>query len=95
MEQRKRGGLILSLTSLLALGLGALLFFEIIRPFHDNNIDIPMAIGAAVVGVLLSASALIFRKGALVLNIVALVLNLAALGIVACIIHSLSHMRLI
>lgn len=93
MEERKQSGLVLGLTSLLALGFGALLFFEIIRPFHDNNIDIPMALGAGVAGVLLSAIALILRKGALVLNIVALVLNLAALGVVACIIYSLSHMR--
>ena len=42
----------------------------------------------------ISAIALIFRKGALVLNIVALLLNLAALGVVACIVCSLSHMRL-
>ena len=94
MEQRKQSGLVLGITSLLALGIGALLFFEIIRPFHDNNIDLPIAIGAAVVGVLLSAGALILRKGAPVLNIVALVLNLAALAAVGCIVYSLSHMRL-
>jgi hypothetical protein len=94
MEPKKRSGLVLGLASLLALGFGALLFFEIIRPFHDNNIDIPLAIGAAVVGALLSVGALILRKGAVALNIVAPLLNLAALAVGACLVHSLSHMRL-
>jgi hypothetical protein len=64
MEQRKRSGLILGLSSLLSLGLGALLFFEIIRPFHDGSIDMSLAIGAAGMGALLGLAGVVRRQGA-------------------------------
>jgi hypothetical protein len=95
MEQRKRSGLILGLSSLLSLGLGALLFFEIIRPFRDGNIDMPLAIGAASAGALLGLIGVVRRRGAVWLNILALILNVLALIAVGLIVMSLSHMPLI
>lgn len=95
MERKRRAGLILGFASLAALALGVLIFFEIIRPFHDGNIDMPIAIGAGVVGALLSFGGLVLRKGAVILNAIALLLNVLALIAVALIAWSLSHMRLI
>jgi hypothetical protein len=94
MEQRKRSGVVLGVTSLLALGLGFLLFFEVIRPFHDGNIDMPLAIGCAVAGALLALVGVVRRRGAVWLNVVALLLNILALIAVGLIVMSLSHMPL-
>jgi hypothetical protein len=85
MEQRDTdgSGLILGLLSLFALLFGVLVFWELIGPFHENNIDVPGAIGAAIAGAALSSTALFRRSGAMALNVVGLVLNLSALGAVA------------
>jgi hypothetical protein len=95
MEQRKRSGVVLGITSFLALGLGFLLFFEVIRPFHDGNIDMPLAIGCAVAGALLALVGVVRRRGAVWLNVVALLLNVLALIAAGLIVMSLSHMPLI
>lgn len=87
-------GLALGLTSLALLGLDALIFFEVIRPFRDNHIDQPLAFSLAGVGALLSLFSLGARKGAVILNVVAFLLNIAALVAVRLLILSLSHMRL-
>ena len=85
MDHRASGGsgLILGLLSLFALLFAVLVFWELIGPFHENDIDVPGAIGAAVAGAALSSVALFRRSGAMALNIVGLLLNLSALGAVA------------
>lgn len=88
-------GLVLGLMSLALLGLEALIFFEVIRPFRDNNIDQPMGLCLAGLGALLSLFSLGARKGAMILNIIAFLLNIATLIAVGLIALSLSHMRLI
>ena len=90
-----RTGMILGLISLALLGLEALIFFEWIRPFRDNNIDQPLGLCFAGLGALLSLFSLLGRKGAVVLNVIALLLNVAALIAVGLLAWSLSHMRLI
>ena len=87
-------GLILGLTSLGFLLLDALIFFEVIRPFRDNDIDQPLAFCLAGAGALLSSFSLGARKGATLLNIIALALNTAALIAVGLLARALSHMRL-
>lgn len=90
----KNAGLVLGLISLLLLGFEALIFFEFIRPFHDNNIDQPLGLWGAGLGASLSLFALLRRQGAILLNVIALVLNVAALSAVGLIAWSLSHMKL-
>ena len=87
-------GVMLGLASLLMLGLAALIFFEALRPFRDNNIDKPIALWALGLGALLSAVSLGMRKGATVLNAIALLLNVAALILLGLVLWSLSHMKL-
>jgi hypothetical protein len=65
--------------SFLLLALGALLAFEVIRPFRDLASDGPIAIGCWGLGVLLAAAGLWFRQGVFALNVAALVLNVLAL----------------
>lgn len=65
--------------SFLLLALGALLAFEVIRPFRDLAIDGPIAMGCWVLGAALAAVALWFRQGVFALNVTALVLNVFAL----------------
>ncbi len=93
-ELRAKTGLILGLASLLLLGVEALIFFEFIRPFHDNNIDQPLGLCVSGLGALLSLFALWRRQGAIALNLIALLLNITALVAVGLIAWSLSHMRL-
>ena len=90
----KNTGLVLGLISLLLLGFEALIFFEFIRLFHDNNIDQPLGLWGAGLGASLSLFALLRRQGAILLNVIALVLNVAALSAVGLIAWSLSHMKL-
>lgn len=87
-------GITLGLSSLLFLGLAALIFFEFLRPFHDSNIDKPIVLWALGLGALLSSLALGLRKGAIVLNAIALLLNVIALTILGLVLWSLSHMKL-
>jgi hypothetical protein len=84
----------LGLSSLFLLGLDALIFFEFIRPFRDNNIDQPLGLAAAALGAILSVLAIGLRKGATVLNIITLLLNVGALIAVSLIVRSLSHMKI-
>ena len=94
VQKTTRTGLILGLLSLGALTLGALIFFEFIRPFRDSHIDIPIALSAGAAGALLSAGSLILRRGATILNAVALGLNLTGLTAVIIILRSLAHMKI-
>ena len=87
-------GLTLGLVSLFLLVLEGLIFFEVIRPFHDNNIDQPLGLCGAGLGALLSLLAIWRRQGAVALNVIALLLNIAALVAVGLIAWSLSHMKL-
>ena len=90
----RKTGLILGLISLGLLALDALIFFEVIRPFRNNDIDQPLAFSLAGAGALLSAYSLGARKGATVLNIIAFALNVAAVIAVGLLAQALSHMRL-
>ncbi len=77
--------------SLLLFAWGLLLFFEVVRPFRDPDIDMPIALGCWVLGLALAAAGLWLRHGMFALNIVMLVLNslvLAALGILFWLISS-------
>lgn len=65
--------------SFLLLALGALLAFEVIRPFRDLAIDGPIAMACWGLGVVLPALALWLRQGSFALNVTALVLNVLAL----------------
>jgi hypothetical protein len=65
--------------SFLLLVFGALLAFEVIRPFRDLAIDGPIALACWGIGVLLAALALWLRQGIFALNVTALVLNILAL----------------
>lgn len=93
-QSHPKNGLILGLVALLLFGLEGLIFFEVIRPFHENNIDQPLGLCAAGLGAFLSLLALWRRQGAVALNVVALLLNIAALVAVGVIAWSLSHMKL-
>jgi hypothetical protein len=66
--------------SLLLFACGLLLFFEVVRPFRDPDIDMPIAVGCWVFGVALAAAALWQRQGMFYLNLGALVLNALALA---------------
>ncbi len=93
-QPQAKAGLTLGLSSLLMLGLAALLFFEVVRPFHDNNIDQPLVLWALGLGAILSLLALCLHKGATLLNVLALVLNVTGLILVGLVVWSLSHMKL-
>jgi hypothetical protein len=77
--------------SLLLFACGLLLFFEVVRPFRDPDIDMPIALGCWVLGLALAAAGLWLRQGMFALNIAALALNLlvmAALGVLFWLISS-------
>jgi hypothetical protein len=77
--------------SLLLFACGLLLFFEVLRPFHDPDFDMPIALGCWVLGLALAAAGLWLRHGMFALNMAALVLNslvLAALGLLFWLISS-------
>jgi hypothetical protein len=81
--------------SVVALGVGSLLFLERWRPFRDFTIDGPIAVSCAVAGTILAAWSVKQRKGNLVLGILALTLNIIALFAVAVVFLILSRpMRL-
>jgi hypothetical protein len=88
-----KSGIILGLAAFALLGCSGLIFTEIVRPFRDNNIDLPMAVGGCVLAASLSSAALSFHMGARVLNFIGLILSLLALFAVAFIFEALSHMR--
>jgi len=88
-----KGGLWLGLFALTILGCSALIFTEIVRPFRDNNIDLPMAVAGCVLAASLTSAALSFHKGARILNFIGLILSLLALFATAFIFEALSHMR--
>jgi len=62
--------------SILCFLVGALLFFEVLRPFSDLKIDGPLALSCCVVGALISAFLLWFDLGNISINIICLILNL-------------------
>lgn len=66
--------------SLLLFACGLLLFFEVVRPFRDPDIDMPIALGCWVLGFALAAAALWRRQGVFYLNMGALALNALALA---------------
>lgn len=86
-------GVALGLTGLGLLGGSTLIFFEIIRPFRDSHIDLPLAVLGCVLAASLSSAALSFGKGARVFNVVVLVLSMLALFAIAFLVEALSHMR--
>ncbi len=65
--------------SFVLLVVGALLAFEVIRPFRDLAVDGPLAMACWGLGMLLPAIALWLRQGLFALNVTALVLNVFAL----------------
>ena len=65
--------------SLLLFACGVLMFFEVVRPFRDPDIDMPIAVGCWVLGLVLAAAGLWLRHGMFALNITALVFNALAL----------------
>ena len=91
---RRNPGLTLGLVSLAFLTFGTLVFTEVIRPFRDSHIDMPLAVIAGVISVIVSSGALHFRKGATWLNALVLLFGLLGLFFVAWIVQALSHMRL-
>jgi hypothetical protein len=90
---RSKSGVILGLAAFALLGGSALIFFEIIRPFRDSHIDLPLAVAGCVLAASLTSAALSFHKGARILNMIGLILSMLALFAIAFIIESLSHMR--
>lgn len=74
------GPYILSMLSLALFILGVLLFFEVIRPFRDLELDMPIAIGSWSAGIVLAGIALWFRLGHPAINWAALILNALALA---------------
>jgi hypothetical protein len=88
-----RTGLLFGLCALAILGCSALIFFEIIRPFRDSHIDMPIAVAGCVLAASLTSAALSFHKGARILNMIGLILSMLALFAIAFIIESLSHMK--
>jgi len=63
--------------SILCFLVGALLFFEVFRPFSDLKIDGPLAMSTCVMGALISGLLLCFNLGNISINITCLILNLA------------------
>lgn len=81
-----RNYLLPGLSLLLLFACGLLLFFEVVRPFRDPDIDMPIALGCWVLGLALAAAGLRLRRGMFAFNIV--MLALAALGILFWLISS-------
>ena len=59
-------------------GVGVLLFFEIIRPFHDMSIDGPLALALWGVGAALGVVSLCLKGRSLTLGIMSLELGASA-----------------
>jgi hypothetical protein len=70
----------LSSTSILFFLVGALLFFEVLRPFSDLKIDGPLALSCCIMGALISGFLLWFDVGSIPINIISLFLNLALIA---------------
>ena len=68
------------LASILLTAMGALLFFEIIRPFRDMKLDGPLAMSSLIAAAAVSGWALYQKKGNKGLNIAILAINAVALG---------------
>jgi hypothetical protein len=84
----------LSLLSLLLLVFAILLLFEVLRPFHDLEIDGPIALWSIIGGVVLALVAVWLRRGSRLLHVTALVLNAVALAALLVVIYGLSHMKM-
>jgi hypothetical protein len=64
------------------LAFGLLLFFEVLRPFRDLNIDLPIALGGWALGLVIALISIWKRAGNLWLNIATASCNfLAFLGL--------------
>lgn len=61
--------------SLLLFACGLLLLFEVVRPFRNPDIGVPMTVACWILGIVLSAAGMWLRVGKYYLNLVALVLN--------------------
>ncbi len=93
-SSHSRLGIFFGLISLALLGLATLIFFEILRPFRDGGIDLPMAVAFVIGSAAFSSAAITFGKGAAVLNWIALIVSMLALFGVALLFQALSHMKL-
>lgn len=82
---------ILSILSLALFTLGVLLFFEVVRPFRDLDLDMPIAIGSWSAGIVLAGIALWFRLGHPVINWAALTLNVLALAVLLALVMILKR----
>ena len=72
-------------------GVGVLLFFEIIRPFHDMSIDGPLALALWGVGAALGVVSLCLKGRSLTLGIMSLVVNLMLLLAALMLLWLLAH----
>jgi len=66
---------------------GLLLFFEVIRPFRDLELDGPIAMGCWALGVVLPATAMWLRHRPFWLNLAALLLNAIVLAGVSALLY--------
>jgi hypothetical protein len=76
--------------SLALLVCGGLLFFEVIRPFRDLELDGPIALACWALGIALPATALWLRHPLFGVNVAALVLNAVSLAGIAGLLYIIS-----
>ncbi|MDN3649685.1 hypothetical protein QWZ13_12245 [Reinekea marina] len=67
---------LLSTISILFFILGALLIFEVIRPYSNLKVDGPLGLSCFVLGALISGCFLWFSFGVIAINMISLALNL-------------------
>ena len=71
-------GRVLALLPVVLFAFGLLLFFEVLRPFCDLNIDLPIALAGWALGLVVALIAIWKRAGNLWLNLGAASCNLLA-----------------
>ena len=73
---------------------GLLLFFEVIRPFRDLNVDLPIALAGWALGVIVALLAVWKRAGSLWINIAAATCNFLAFAGLSLLVNAAHITRL-
>ena len=82
---------LLGIVALLLCGLGALIFFEVIRPFRDMSIDGPIALSVWGVGAALGVSCFFLKGRSLTLSVISVVANILPLLAALALLWVMSH----
>ena len=82
---------LIGIFALLLCALGVLIFFEVIRPFHEMSIDGPIALGSWSIGAALGISCFFLKGRSLTLSVLSVMANVLPLLAALALFWVLSH----